>query len=74
MADQNNHHRISTNLGGQVALVTGAARGLGRAIAETLAAAGARVACVDVNAEWLTDTVAAINAAGGIGRWRWPAT
>jgi 3-oxoacyl-[acyl-carrier protein] reductase len=65
MADQNNHQRISTNLRGQVALVTGAARGLGRAIAEKLAAAGARVACVDVNAEWLTDTVAAINAAGG---------
>jgi 3-oxoacyl-[acyl-carrier protein] reductase len=65
MADQNNHQRISTDLGDQVALVTGAARGLGRAIAEKLAAAGARVACIDVNAEWLTDTVAAINAAGG---------
>ncbi len=65
MADPSNHSRISTDLGQQVALVTGAARGLGRAIAEKLAAAGARVACVDVNAEWLTETVAAINAAGG---------
>jgi 3-oxoacyl-[acyl-carrier protein] reductase len=45
--------------------VTGAARGLGRCIAESLAAAGAKVACIDVNTEWLTDTVAAIRAAGG---------
>ena len=45
--------------------MTGAARGLGRAIAETLAAAGAKVACVDVNAETLAETVAAIRAAGG---------
>jgi 3-oxoacyl-[acyl-carrier protein] reductase len=64
MTDQTNH-RISTDLGGQVALVTGAARGLGRAIAQTLAAAGAKVACIDVNADWLTETVAAIRAAGG---------
>ena len=64
MTDQTNH-RISTDLGGQVALVTGAARGLGRAIAQTLAAAGAKVACIDVDADWLTETVAAIRAAGG---------
>ncbi len=57
--------RISTNLAGQVALVTGAARGLGRCIAESLAAAGAKIACIDVNAECLADTVAAIRAAGG---------
>ena len=57
--------RISTNLSGQTALVTGAARGLGRCIAQSLAAAGAKVACIDVNAESLADTVAAIRAAGG---------
>ncbi len=57
--------RISTNLNGQVALVTGAARGLGRCIAQTLAAAGAKVACIDVNVESLADTVAAIRAGGG---------
>jgi len=57
--------RISTNLSGQSALVTGAARGLGRCIAETLAAAGAKVACIDVNTESLAETVAAIRAAGG---------
>jgi 3-oxoacyl-[acyl-carrier protein] reductase len=48
-----------------VALVTGAARGLGRCIAESLAGAGAKVACIDVNTETLADTVAAIRAAGG---------
>jgi 3-oxoacyl-[acyl-carrier protein] reductase len=57
--------RISADLTGQTALVTGAARGLGRAIAQTLAAAGAKVACIDVNEETLAETVAAIRAAGG---------
>ena len=58
--------RISTNLNGQTALVTGAGRGLGRCIAQSLAAAGAKVACIDVSVEGLADTVAAIRAAGGI--------
>jgi 3-oxoacyl-[acyl-carrier protein] reductase len=56
--------RIATDLSGRVAIVTGAARGLGRAIAETLAGAGARIACVDVNAEMLAETVQAMKAAG----------
>ncbi|MBN1394530.1 MAG: 3-oxoacyl-[acyl-carrier-protein] reductase [Pirellulales bacterium] len=58
-------NRINCDLGGQTAIVTGAARGLGRCIAQSLAAAGAQVACVDVNAESLTDTVAAISGVGG---------
>jgi 3-oxoacyl-[acyl-carrier protein] reductase len=57
--------RISADLTGQVAIITGAARGLGRLMAETFAASGAKVACVDVNAELLAATVGAINAAGG---------
>jgi 3-oxoacyl-[acyl-carrier protein] reductase len=58
--------RISTDLAGQVAIVTGAARGLGRAIAQTLAGAGAKLACVDVNEETLNQTIGTIRAAGGV--------
>ena len=58
--------RISADLTGQPAIVTGAGRGLGRAIARTLAAAGAKVACIDLDAESLQETVAGIRAAGGI--------
>jgi len=58
-------NRITTDLSGQTAIVTGAARGLGRCIAQSLAAAGAQVACVDINAVSLADTVAAIRGAGG---------
>jgi 3-oxoacyl-[acyl-carrier protein] reductase len=57
--------RISTDLSGQVAIVTGAGRGLGRLIAEVLAGAGARVACVDVDAELLSQTVDQVQAAAG---------
>ena len=57
--------RITTDLTGRSALVTGAAKGLGRAIALTLAAAGAKVACIDINAESLAETVGAIRSAGG---------
>jgi 3-oxoacyl-[acyl-carrier protein] reductase len=57
--------RILTSLDGQVALVTGAARGLGRFIAQTLAAAGAKVACIDVNPDALSETVSLIRDAGG---------
>jgi 3-oxoacyl-[acyl-carrier protein] reductase len=58
-------NRISTDLTNQTAIVTGAARGLGRCIAQSLAAAGAKVACIDVNEECLAETVAIIRAAGG---------
>ena len=57
--------RIQVDLTGRIALVTGAARGLGRCFAVDLAAAGAKVACVDINTETLAETVQAIQAAGG---------
>jgi NAD(P)-dependent dehydrogenase (short-subunit alcohol dehydrogenase family) len=50
---------------GQGALVTGASRGLGRALAEQLAARGARVALVAREAGPLHDVVAGIRARGG---------
>ena len=40
---------MRVELDGQIALVTGAARGIGRAIADTLAANGARVVYADIN-------------------------
>jgi NAD(P)-dependent dehydrogenase (short-subunit alcohol dehydrogenase family) len=51
---------------GTGALVTGASRGLGRALAEALAAKGARVAMVARDAAPLADAVATIRARGGI--------
>ncbi len=50
---------------GHGALVTGASRGLGRALAEQLAARGARVALVAREAGALGDVVAGIRARGG---------
>jgi NAD(P)-dependent dehydrogenase (short-subunit alcohol dehydrogenase family) len=50
---------------GQAALVTGASRGLGRALAEALAARGARVALVAREIGPLEDVVAGIRARGG---------
>jgi NAD(P)-dependent dehydrogenase (short-subunit alcohol dehydrogenase family) len=51
---------------GSGAVVTGASRGLGRALAEALAANGARVALVAREAGPLADVVAKIRGTGGI--------
>ncbi|MDR5699747.1 3-oxoacyl-ACP reductase FabG [Agromyces aerolatus] len=48
------------------AIVTGAARGLGRAISLQLAGMGARVAAVDLTAEACTETVGLIEGVGGV--------
>jgi NAD(P)-dependent dehydrogenase (short-subunit alcohol dehydrogenase family) len=49
---------------GKIALVTGAARGIGRGIAEKLGLEGADLAIVDLSAEALADTAATLTAAG----------
>lgn len=50
-------------LDGRSALITGAARGIGRAIAEAYAREGARVAIADIDLTGARDTAAAIGAA-----------
>ncbi|MCX6998536.1 MAG: 3-oxoacyl-[acyl-carrier-protein] reductase [Kiritimatiellaeota bacterium] len=49
---------------GKIALVTGAARGIGQAIACQLAAEGADTALCDLQADWLTETAAKVAALG----------
>lgn len=51
----------------RVALVTGAASGIGRATTERLASEGARVACVDIDAEGAKLAAASVRALGSEG-------
>ena len=51
-------------LSGKTVLITGAARGIGQAIAERLAAAGADVAVADLRRGMLDETVSRIEAHG----------
>lgn len=65
MADTTEVPTIQVSLSGQVALVTGASQGIGRAIAVALGRAGAQVACVARNRQKLEAVVAEIAGAGG---------
>ncbi|MCV7316157.1 SDR family oxidoreductase [Mycolicibacillus parakoreensis] len=56
----------SNHLRGKTIVVTGAASGFGRLIAERCAARGANVVGVDVDAEALTEVADGIGAAGGV--------
>jgi len=55
------------DLEGQCALVTGAARGIGRAIADTLSANGARVAYTDVDVETVHEVAALADGSLALG-------
>lgn len=58
---------MTGRVAGKMALVTGAAQGLGAAHCHHLAAEGAKVLCTDINGEGAAETAAAINAAHGDG-------
>lgn len=51
-------------LEGKTAIVTGAARGIGQAIALDLAAKGANIVICDLQEEWLEETAAAVKKTG----------
>jgi NAD(P)-dependent dehydrogenase (short-subunit alcohol dehydrogenase family) len=52
---------------GKIALITGAAGGIGRAAAVRFAAEGARVGLVDLSGEGLRESLAGVEKAGGTG-------
>ena len=60
--DRLQHYRSLFRLDGRVALVFGAASGIGKASAEALAALGATVICADKNKQGVEETSAAISA------------
>jgi 3-oxoacyl-[acyl-carrier protein] reductase len=56
--------KLSRSIEGKVAIVTGAASGMGEATAKLFADEGAKVACIDLNAAPLARVVGEIEAAG----------
>ena len=63
--------KLSRSIAGKVALVTGAANGMGRATAHLFADEGAQVAVVDIDADGVKNVVTEISAAGGVAQgWK----
>ncbi|MEE9253839.1 MAG: SDR family NAD(P)-dependent oxidoreductase [Pseudomonadales bacterium] len=63
--------KLSRSIEGEVALITGAASGMGRATAELFADEGAKVAVTDVDEAGVEEVVARITAAGGVAHgWK----
>ncbi len=60
-----NPERAGSPLGGRAAVISGASRGIGRAVALSLAGQGASVCCVARDAAALESVAAAVRAAGG---------
>ena len=65
---------MDLGLGGATAVVTGGSKGMGRAIAERLAAEGARVAVLARGRRALDETVDALHRPGATDRWGSPST
>ena len=57
---------MDSSLKDQVAVISGASHGLGRAVAERLAAAGAHTVLIARRAEPLHEAAASIKADGGV--------
>src|SRR5262249_12452206 len=60
--------KLNRSIAGEVAIVTGAASGMGRATAQLFADEGAKVAAIDINEAPLKSVVGEIEGAGGTVR------